>query len=86
MRYETYEVDNRRVIIINYEDRYIYLINGVYIYIYFLLIRTNVYIYYTLKPCMHGVARPNKLYYYLLIIYILYISLLIYLRISLIYI
>ena len=27
---------------------------------------------------MHGVARPNKLYYYLLIIYILYISLLIY--------
>lgn len=44
MRYETYEVDNRRVII-NYEDRYIYLINGVYIYIFLLLIRTNVYIY-----------------------------------------
>ena len=44
MRYETYEVDNRRVIIINYEDRYIYLINGVYIYIYF-FINTNKRIY-----------------------------------------
>ena len=43
----------------------------VYIYI-FLLIRTNVYILY-IKTCMHGVARPNKLYYYLLIIYILYL-------------
>jgi hypothetical protein len=47
MRYETYEVDNRRVIIINYEDRYIYLINGVYIYIYiyFFFINTNKRIY-----------------------------------------
>jgi len=54
MRYETYEVDNRRVIIINYEDRYIYLINGVYIYIfnkwyiyiiYIFFINTNKRIY-----------------------------------------